>query len=388
MIGADAFSLARRGVAAVAGIEPAGLEGATGVLAQRLLGRRTASGPTSAHGRSSGMRSLRPMLLLTGRCSRGLTPSSFRSRETRPGERGNTSAMASHGTLSTEQLVDHVGPGRSYCLRPGLFPRREPDRWWEDVAHYTQMVWPTTRTSAARSFRRSWDYLICRYSPPGNKDGKPVFVASAGRRLSRTTRRDGTNRHQFAADPRRKTLPRRRMLVYRRFFTELARERVMPRWGLLMAPALFCLAMPAAAQDVAPVAVPEPAVVPTAAPVADSNVGPFYEARPSTLIWLRDAASRAAANRLIEILKRAPIDGLAEGPELASSVETALAGGTAADDETISTAWVRYVQALRKPVDGSQLRRSDAPASGPDRDRDSRRCFERPFAGSASRFGC
>ncbi len=126
----------------------------------------------------------------------------------------------------------------------------------------------------------------------------------------------------------------------------------MPRWGLLMAPALFCLAMPAAAQDVAPVAVPEPAVVPTAAPVADSNVGPFYEARPSTLIWLRDAASRAAANRLIEILKRAPIDGLAEGPELASSVETALAGGTAADDETISTAWVRYVQALRKPVDG------------------------------------
>ncbi len=126
----------------------------------------------------------------------------------------------------------------------------------------------------------------------------------------------------------------------------------MSRWGLLLAPALSCLAMPAIAQDVAPEAAVKPAAVATAAPVADSNVGPFYASRPSTLMWLRDATSRAAAMRLVEILKRAPIDGLAEGPALASSVETALASGTAADDQTISTAWVRYVQALRKPVDG------------------------------------
>jgi murein L,D-transpeptidase YcbB/YkuD len=33
-------------------------------------------------------------------------------------------------------------------------------------------------------------------------------------------------------------------------------------------------------------------------------------------------------------------------------VETALASGTAADDQIISTAWVRYVQALKRPVDG------------------------------------
>ena len=72
----------------------------------------------------------------------------------------------------------------------------------------------------------------------------------------------------------------------------------MSRWGLLLAAALSCLAMPAIAQDVAPEAAVKPAAVATAAPVADSNVGPFYASRPSTLIWLRDATSRAAAMKL------------------------------------------------------------------------------------------
>jgi murein L,D-transpeptidase YcbB/YkuD len=65
---------------------------------------------------------------------------------------------------------------------------------------------------------------------------------------------------------------------------------------------------------------------------------------------LRDLDTRAAATRLVDILKRAPIDGLIQGPALASSVEAALASGTAADDAIISTAWVRYVQALKAPV--------------------------------------
>ena len=41
-----------------------------------------------------------------------------------------------------------------------------------------------------------------------------------------------------------------------------------------------------------------------------------------------------------------------EGPALASSVQTALANGTPADDQIISAAWVRYVQALKRPVQG------------------------------------
>ena len=114
------------------------------------------------------------------------------------------------------------------------------------------------------------------------------------------------------------------------------------------------LPTPAVAQDadVAPAQVKAPAAAVAPAPVADSNVEPFYAAHPGTQLWLRDADSRAAAAKLPSILRRATIDGLADGPALASSVEAALASATPADDKIISTAWVKYVQALKRPVQG------------------------------------
>jgi murein L,D-transpeptidase YcbB/YkuD len=128
----------------------------------------------------------------------------------------------------------------------------------------------------------------------------------------------------------------------------------MRHWTWLLAATALCAGAPVVAQDsdVAPVRVATPS--PPAAPaiVADSDVGPFYAAHPDTLVWLRDSDSRAAAARLVDILKRAPIDGLDDGPALASSVEAALTSGTAADDQIISTAFVRYVQALERPVGG------------------------------------
>jgi murein L,D-transpeptidase YcbB/YkuD len=127
----------------------------------------------------------------------------------------------------------------------------------------------------------------------------------------------------------------------------------MRRLGLVIGAAAIAWGGPLQAQDdVAPTPGARPAVAATPAVVADSNVAPFYAARAGSPIWLRDADSRAAAAKLVEILKRAAIDGLADGRALASSVEAALASGTPADDQIISTAWVRYVQALRRPVDG------------------------------------
>ncbi|MEO6199274.1 MAG: L,D-transpeptidase family protein [Sphingomicrobium sp.] len=80
----------------------------------------------------------------------------------------------------------------------------------------------------------------------------------------------------------------------------------------------------------------------------------FYD-RAGAPIWTRDEASRAAALRVVEILRRAPIDGLAEGPALAATVQSALAGGTLADDAAISLAWLRYVRALKAPVGGIEF---------------------------------
>ena len=66
--------------------------------------------------------------------------------------------------------------------RPGIFPAVSSSGNWEDVAHYTQMVWPTTTHVGCALYQADWDYLICRYSPPGNIDGKPVLAGGAGGR--------------------------------------------------------------------------------------------------------------------------------------------------------------------------------------------------------------
>ena len=101
-------------------------------------------------------------------------------RGTRPGQRENL-AMAYHGTLSPEQLVGMWSAEKRY-LRAGIFPAVSSSGNWEDVAHYTQMVWPTTTHVGCALYQADWDYLICRYSPPGNIDGKPVFANGAGGR--------------------------------------------------------------------------------------------------------------------------------------------------------------------------------------------------------------
>jgi murein L,D-transpeptidase YcbB/YkuD len=124
------------------------------------------------------------------------------------------------------------------------------------------------------------------------------------------------------------------------------------RWGVLLAAAAFAGPVQAQDADVAPAKIAAPVhAIATATPV-DSDVAPFYAAHPGTLLWLRDAGGRAAATNLAGLLKDAAVDGLAEGPALAASVEAALAAGTPDGDRTVSTAWVRYVQALRRPVEG------------------------------------
>lgn len=103
----------------------------------------------------------------------------------------------------------------------------------------------------------------------------------------------------------------------------------------------------------APVMAPQNLALPAAAAVSA-----FYSTR-SQPIWFRGGAATPAANQLANILRRAPFDGLAIGPQLAAQVEAAIAstnGGNAAAvasaERTLSTAWVTYVQAVKKPTTG------------------------------------
>ena len=153
------------------------LEGASGEVAQRLL---------AAHNRERALVGAPPLQwdaeLAAHAASYGATLASLRRlihspRDGRPHERENL-AMAWHGTMTPEQLVG-MWSSEKRMLQPGLFPAVSRTGQWEDVAHYTQMVWPTTTRVGCAIFDADWDYLICRYSPPGNIDGKPIFVAAA-----------------------------------------------------------------------------------------------------------------------------------------------------------------------------------------------------------------
>ncbi|MGI8610860.1 MAG: L,D-transpeptidase family protein [Sphingomicrobium sp.] len=134
-----------------------------------------------------------------------------------------------------------------------------------------------------------------------------------------------------------------------------------------IAAALLCGASPALAQQAPASASLTPALVTVAPLPASPAVNAYYHLNGNAPIWLRDAASAEAAKLLPAILERAPLDGLANGPELARLVEDAIARAQAAGpssqpgarpaelvaaDKLLSAAWVQYVRALKAPIGG------------------------------------
>ena len=94
-------------------------------------------------------------------------------RASRPGQRENL-WMGTRGVFSPEQMVGSWAQEKAY-FRPGIFPNVSSTGNWLDVSHYTQMIWrSTTSVGCALHQTRATDYLICRYSPPGNADGRRV----------------------------------------------------------------------------------------------------------------------------------------------------------------------------------------------------------------------
>ena len=119
---------------------------------------------------------------------------------------------------------------------------------------------------------------------------------------------------------------------------------------LAVSVASLALASPAtsAAADGQSVAVP-----------AATAVASFYDTYHSQAIWFRNGPDAAAIAQLTAILQRAPFDGLAEGPQLAAQVQAAAAqasSGKAEDianaERVLSSAWVQYVTAVKKPTSG------------------------------------
>jgi len=112
---------------------------------------------------------------------------------------------------------------------------------------------------------------------------------------------------------------------------------------------LWVVSALAAISLAAPVGAQAPDALP--APAPSSPVDAYYAAHLEAPIWFRDEANRAAAAKLPEILRGALLDGF-DGSAAAATVEAAIARGQPGDEIIISSAWVRFVQALNAPVNG------------------------------------
>jgi L,D-transpeptidase YcbB len=122
------------------------------------------------------------------------------------------------------------------------------------------------------------------------------------------------------------------------------------------------LAGVACAALMAPVLPAQAATTPELATPANldvaQSVSAFYARRGAAPLWLR-AGTSTAARELIGVLQRAPLDGFANGPAIASQAQALLARAEAGDptagasaDRLLSSAWVQYVEALQTPPAG------------------------------------
>jgi hypothetical protein len=92
---------------------------------------------------------------------------------TRRGQ-GENLWMGTRGAFSIERMVADWGSERR-MFRAGQFPNVSTTGRWEDVGHYTQIIWPSSvRVGCAVRSSANIDYFVCRYGESGNVFGQNV----------------------------------------------------------------------------------------------------------------------------------------------------------------------------------------------------------------------
>lgn len=100
------------------------------------------------------------------------------ARGGRTNQRENLS-MGMRGSTARQMMQNWIDEKRNFI--PGIFPDVSRTGQWSDAAHYSQMIWPaTTSVGCAQATGPQWDYLVCRYAPAGNIDGRPVPAQPCG----------------------------------------------------------------------------------------------------------------------------------------------------------------------------------------------------------------
>lgn len=80
-----------------------------------------------------------------------------------------------HGFYGPEQMVG-LWIDEKKDFKPGIFPNNSLSGDLENVAHYTQVMWRSSRAvGCALAHGREDDFLVCRYSEGGNVIGEEPF---------------------------------------------------------------------------------------------------------------------------------------------------------------------------------------------------------------------
>jgi len=94
-------------------------------------------------------------------------------RDSRPSDVRENLQHGLRGWSGIDLTKTWVNEG-SYFV-PGTFPNVSSNGDWTAVAHFTQMVWPTTTRLGCGSYISGRDdWFVCRYAGPGNRDGDDI----------------------------------------------------------------------------------------------------------------------------------------------------------------------------------------------------------------------
>lgn len=124
-------------------------------------------------------------------------------------------------------------------------------------------------------------------------------------------------------------------------------------------PGVACAALTVLAAPLTAAALPEVAPVAHTTGSVNEAVNAFYASRGGAPLWLHAGTDSSAANELMSVLQRAPLDGFASGPAMALEAQSLMARASTGDtealnqaDRLLTAAWVMYVQTLQRPPAG------------------------------------
>jgi hypothetical protein len=83
--------------------------------------------------------------------------------------------LGTRGAFTPEEMVG-AWVAEKKDFRPGIFPDNSRTGSFEDIGHYTQLMWRATgKVGCALADGRPYEVLVCRYREAGNVEGERPF---------------------------------------------------------------------------------------------------------------------------------------------------------------------------------------------------------------------